>query len=258
MAVSKKYWNKKAGVLRPFKREPMLLDVLVPVLKSLDLRSDADLRDALLFTISFVCGARAREMVNLTWGDLVILGEGSAVKIDIRPFKTSSFSKSTHSCQVGRRTFPQVGRVRVGRGGVTFRGLFLSRHWVGVVSGRGVACVVGSHMSVRGHSHSLPFSPQICVVEQVLQMGKRQGVFEKEGWGVKPECKGKHVIPRVVDENMYPDHPVSVSTTGGVSRLIPSCTLSHVTIPPSHHPPPQYFPPPILLHSCPIIPSPKS
>ena len=86
----------------------MLLDVIVLVVKSLDLRVVCDLRDALLFNVSFECRARAKEMVNLTCRNVTVLGDGAAVKLDMFPFKNSTNTKSTHSCQVGRRAHPQL------------------------------------------------------------------------------------------------------------------------------------------------------
>ena len=108
MDAARMYWTKKMGVLRPRKRKPMMLDVLVKALKSLDLRSNSDLRDSLAFVISFVCGARGKEIVNLTWKDVTVLENGAAVRLKIRPTKTASRTVSTHSCQVGKRKHPQV------------------------------------------------------------------------------------------------------------------------------------------------------
>ena len=106
--VAREYWTRQAGVMMPIKKRPMLLEVLILVLQSLDLRVPSDLRACLLFNIAFVCGARGKEMVNLTWKDVTILGRGEAVLLDIQPSKCSSLHKSTHTCQIGRREHPQV------------------------------------------------------------------------------------------------------------------------------------------------------
>lgn len=102
------YWTRHAGVLMPYKKNPMLLDILILLLKSLDLRWASDLRDLLFFTLSFVCGARGIEVTNMTWGDVTILGIGEAVKIFIRPSKYSSVRGSTSTSQMRRREHPQV------------------------------------------------------------------------------------------------------------------------------------------------------
>ena len=113
IAVSKRHWDRVAGVLRPMKTRPLLLEPFLSVLESLDLRVVVDSKDSLLFLISFVMGARAREVINLTFKDVTILGGGTAVKLVIRPSKNSTDFESTHSCQVGRRASPQVCRAGV-------------------------------------------------------------------------------------------------------------------------------------------------
>lgn len=85
------------------KTKSLPLDVLIPVPKSLDLRVVVDLRDALLFTLSFVCGARAKEALNMTRKDVTVLEGGTAVLLAIRPKKYSTYESSTHSCQFGNK-----------------------------------------------------------------------------------------------------------------------------------------------------------
>ena len=85
-----------------------MLDVLIPLLKSLDLSKVVDLRDALLFNLSYVCAARAKEVENITWKDVTVLRGGDAIILAIRPSKNSTDMGSTHHCQIGRRTDPQV------------------------------------------------------------------------------------------------------------------------------------------------------
>ena len=102
------YWNRECGVERPNKATPILLKTLLPLLKFMDLRVNEDLRDSLLFLLSFVCGFRGKEVCNLTWKDVSILDGGGAVLLEVRPFKNSTLMGSTHSCQFGRRVFKQV------------------------------------------------------------------------------------------------------------------------------------------------------
>ena len=64
--MSTRHWNKIARTNRPFKSICLLVEVLIPVLESLEMRSNVDLRDAILFTFAIVTGVRAREVVNLT------------------------------------------------------------------------------------------------------------------------------------------------------------------------------------------------
>ena len=106
--TSLKYWNKEAGILRPRKATALLLDHAIPLLKSLDLRDNVDLRDALIFTISFSSGTGAKEVVNITWKDVTVLEGGKAVLLNIRPTKNSTEFGSTHTAQFGRRSFPEV------------------------------------------------------------------------------------------------------------------------------------------------------
>ena len=72
------------------------------------MRSNVDLRDALLFTFAIVTGVRAREVVNLTWKDITILKGAAAIIVNIRPTKNSRKEESTYSVQIGRRTERQV------------------------------------------------------------------------------------------------------------------------------------------------------
>ena len=102
------YWNKAAGIRRPQKTAPLLLDQVTPLLYSLDLRINLDLRDALIFSLSFSSGARAKEVVNLTWKDVTVLDGGKAILLSIRPTKNSTELGSTHSFQIGRRTYQEV------------------------------------------------------------------------------------------------------------------------------------------------------
>ena len=95
--TSLKHWNKVAGILRPRKSTALLLDRVIPLLRSLDLRVNVDLRDALIFTLSFSSGARAMEVVNITWKDVTVLDGGKAVVLNIRPTKNTTERGSTHS-----------------------------------------------------------------------------------------------------------------------------------------------------------------
>ena len=106
--TSLKHWNKVAGILRPRKSTALLLDRVIPLLRSLDLRVNVDLRDALIFTLSFSSGARAMEVVNITWKDVTVLDGGKAVVLNIRPTKNTTEMGSTHSAQFGRRLYPEV------------------------------------------------------------------------------------------------------------------------------------------------------
>ena len=106
--TSLKYWNKKAGILRPSKATALLLEHAIPLLKSLDLKNNADLRDAVIFTLSFSSGTRVKEVVNITWKDVTILEGGKALLLNIRPTKNSTDMGSTHTAQFGRRSFPEV------------------------------------------------------------------------------------------------------------------------------------------------------
>ena len=80
----------------------------IHVLDSLDLSEALDIRDALLFNISFFCGARALEICNMTWKDVEVLGGGEAVRVTIRPLKNSGNAGSTYHCHIGRRSNSQV------------------------------------------------------------------------------------------------------------------------------------------------------
>ena len=70
--------------------------VFFPVLESLDLSKVVDLRDALLFSLSYVCVARAKEAMNIAWRDVTVLGGGDAITLAIRPSKKSTDTGSTH------------------------------------------------------------------------------------------------------------------------------------------------------------------
>ena len=52
MQTSSRYWNRAIGVLRPRKKSPILNDLVIPLLNSLDLQSPLGLRDSLLFCLS--------------------------------------------------------------------------------------------------------------------------------------------------------------------------------------------------------------
>ena len=104
------YWNKSAGILRPFKTTPILNDFLMTTLSLLDLSVPIDLRDSLFFNLAFVSGSRAMEACNITWKDVTILGRGEAVLIHIRPSKNPTILGSNHSAQFGRRTRPEVSK----------------------------------------------------------------------------------------------------------------------------------------------------
>ena len=108
MAISQRHWNRAAGTLGPGKNKALLLDVIIPLLESLDPRVAVDLRDACLFLLSLVCGARAKEVTNLTWKDITVVDGGTAIIVAIRPPKNSTDTSSTHLCQIGRRSHPQV------------------------------------------------------------------------------------------------------------------------------------------------------
>ena len=164
--VAQSHWNTVAGVLRPNKSNPMLLKVLLPVLKFLDLRVNVDLRDSLLFLLSFVCGMRAKEVVNITWKDVTILDGGNAVLINARPFKNSTRHGSTHPCQFGRRAFKQVDGG--GGGGVIACMVFMYplRHF------RCGSCIHVSYILTLTLFTLLP-NFQVCLVEQILHMGSR-------------------------------------------------------------------------------------
>ena len=56
-----------------------MLDVLILVLQSLDLSKVVDLRDAFLFNLSYVCAARAKEAVNITWRDVTVFCGDNAI-----------------------------------------------------------------------------------------------------------------------------------------------------------------------------------
>ena len=55
--------------------------------------------------------------------------------------------------------------------------------------------------------HILP--SQTCIVEQLLQIGRRQDVFNKD-WSVKVGCLDMLLIPHVEHEVLFSDQPVSV------------------------------------------------
>lgn len=78
------------------------------MLDSLNVQEALDIRDALLFNLSFFCGARAMEMCNMTWKDVVVLGGGKAVRLAIHPLKHTGETGSTHHCHFGRRSNIQV------------------------------------------------------------------------------------------------------------------------------------------------------
>ena len=73
------------------------------------------------------------------------------------------------------------------------------------------------------------FSHQVCLVEQILQMGVRQEVFNKD-WSIKEECKEKHVVPVIKSEVIEPNFPVRTSTRLGSGSF---SSLSVVTYAPS-------------------------
>ena len=50
-------------------------------------------------------------------------------------------------------------------------------------------------------------SSQICIAEQVLQIGRRQDVFNKD-WSVKVGCLDMHLTPYIEHEVLFPDQPV--------------------------------------------------
>lgn len=108
MAISQRHWNSSAGVLRPGKCKPLMLDVILPLLESLDPRVAIDLRDACLFLLSLVCGAHAKEVTNFTWKDITVVDGGTVFIVAIRPSKKSKDTSSTHLCRIGRRSHPQV------------------------------------------------------------------------------------------------------------------------------------------------------
>ena len=71
--TASQFWNRECGVETPTKHTPLLLNILLPLLKFMDLRVNEDLRDSLLFLLSYVCGFRGKEVCNLTWKDVSIL-----------------------------------------------------------------------------------------------------------------------------------------------------------------------------------------
>ena len=106
--TSSRHWNRAAGILRPWKKFPILKELAIPLLNSLDLQYPLGLRDSLLFCLSLSTGARAMEVANITWKDVTVLDGGKAVLLNIRPTKNSTELGSTHSSQFGRRSNPKV------------------------------------------------------------------------------------------------------------------------------------------------------
>ena len=51
---------------------------------------------------------------------------------------------------------------------------------------------------------------QVCIVEQILHMGIRQGVFEGDS-KVKEPFREFHILPVVRDEYFHVDTPVSIT-----------------------------------------------
>ena len=58
------------------------------------------------------------------------------------------------------------------------------------------------------------------MVEQTLQMGNRQDVFEDD-WSVKDECRDLHVIPVVTDGLLLPELPACLYTCTPISIFRP-------------------------------------
>ena len=56
--VASLFWNRECGVKRPITQTSFLLHILLPLSKFMDLWVNEDLRDSLLFLLSFVCGFR--------------------------------------------------------------------------------------------------------------------------------------------------------------------------------------------------------
>ena len=54
-----------------------------------------------------------------------------------------------------------------------------------------------------------PTPMQICIVEQLLQMGVMEGVFDSE-WRVKEDSLEKHLIPAIKNEALKPFDAVRI------------------------------------------------
>lgn len=108
MMYSQHHFERELGVLRPNKTTPLMLAPFLKMLRCLDITRVVELRDNVLLMFAYYMGARARELTNLRYADIKILGVEQALLINMRPFKNSAEDGSTASFQFGAKTEKEV------------------------------------------------------------------------------------------------------------------------------------------------------
>ena len=72
--------------------------------------------------------------------------------------------------------------------------------------------------------HPPSLCPQVCLLEQLLQIGTLQAVYDKD-WNAKAEFRDKHVIPFVKNGYLFSDQRVCPSTCTPPSFFFRACTI---------------------------------